>query len=59
VQRIELGAGSTVGDVVRRLGLPLSEVFLALRNARDGARRIAVNIARLPGPFAKPCRLAG
>jgi hypothetical protein len=35
VQQIELGAGSTVGDVVRRLGLPLSEVFLALRNGRD------------------------
>jgi len=43
VQRIELDAGSTVGDVVRRLGLPLSEVFLALRNGRDVS----------PGPYER------
>jgi Mut7-C ubiquitin len=35
VQRIELAAGSTVNDIVRLLGLPLSEVFLVLRNGRD------------------------
>ena len=35
VQQIEFGTGSTVGDVVCRLGLPLYEGFLALRNDRD------------------------
>ncbi len=35
VQRIALPAGSTVGDLMRLLSLPSSEVFLVLRNGRD------------------------
>jgi len=35
VQQLELGAGATVGDVVRLIGLPLSEIFLVLRNGHD------------------------
>ncbi len=32
---LSLPAGSTVGDILHRLDLPASEVFLALRNGRD------------------------
>ncbi len=32
---LELPAGSTVGDLIRALALPLSEVFLVMRNGRD------------------------
>ena len=35
VRRLELPAGATVGDVVSRLGLPIPEIFLVLRNGRD------------------------
>lgn len=35
VRRLELPADATVGDVVDRLRLPPSEVFLVLRNGRD------------------------
>jgi hypothetical protein len=35
VQQLELGVGATVGDAVRLIGLPLSEIFLVLRNGRD------------------------
>lgn len=35
VRRLELSAGATVGDVVKRLGLPIPEIFLVLRNGRD------------------------
>jgi len=35
VQRLELAAGATVGDVVDRLRLPPADVFLVLRNGRD------------------------
>ena len=31
----EFPAGTTVGDVVRNLGLPSAEIFLVLRNGRD------------------------
>jgi molybdopterin converting factor small subunit len=34
-QRLVLPAGATVGAVLRRLGVPPSEVFLVLRNGRD------------------------
>lgn len=32
---LSLPAGSTVGDILRQLGVPAPEVFLALRNGRD------------------------
>jgi len=32
---LELPAGSTVGDLIRALALPLGEVFLVMRNGRD------------------------
>lgn len=35
VQRMELTAGATVGDVVDRLRLPVGDIFLVLRNGRD------------------------
>lgn len=34
-ERIEVDAGTTVGDLVRRFRLPLPEIFLVLRNGRD------------------------
>lgn len=34
-QRVSLPAGSTVGDVIRLLAIPVREVFLVLRNGRD------------------------
>ncbi|MGI9493258.1 MAG: MoaD/ThiS family protein [Geminicoccaceae bacterium] len=34
-QRISLPAGSTVGDLVKQLSIPLREVFLVLRNGKD------------------------
>ncbi len=34
-QTLDFPAGSTVGDVISRLNLPLKEVFLVLRNGRD------------------------
>ncbi len=30
-----LDAGSTVGDLIKMVGLPLPEIFLVLRNGRD------------------------
>ena len=35
VRELELPAGSTIADVVARLGIPLDKVFLVLRNGRD------------------------
>ncbi len=35
VQTLSFPAGSTIGDVIRQLKLPLAEVFLVLRNGRD------------------------
>ncbi|HEY0836856.1 MAG TPA: MoaD/ThiS family protein [Azospirillum sp.] len=32
---LSLPAGSTVGDVIRRFGIPLSDVYLVLVNGRD------------------------
>lgn len=32
---LSLPAGSTVGDILRQVGVPAPEVFLALRNGRD------------------------
>jgi sulfur carrier protein ThiS len=32
---MEMEAGSTVGDILRRLGIPPGEVFLVLVNGRD------------------------
>jgi sulfur carrier protein ThiS len=34
-RNLSLPAGSTLGDVLDRLGIPQSEVFLALQNGRD------------------------
>jgi len=34
-QRLAVPAGSTVGDVLRSLGIGAGEVYLALRNGRD------------------------
>ncbi len=34
-QTLVFPAGSTVGDVIGKLNLPLAEVFLVLRNGRD------------------------
>ena len=32
---LQLPAGATVGDVISRLGLPVDEIFLILKNGRD------------------------
>lgn len=32
---LSLPAGSSIGDILRTLGIPLQKVFLALRNGRD------------------------
>ncbi len=34
-QTLAFPAGSTVGDVIRRLNVPLDQIFLILRNGRD------------------------
>lgn len=34
-RKLSLPAGTTVGDILRQLGVPAAEVFLALRNGRD------------------------
>ena len=34
-QNAELIAGSTVGDLVKQIGIPVSEIFLVLCNGRD------------------------
>lgn len=34
-EQIEVEAGTTVGDLIRRFRLPLPEIFLVLRNGRD------------------------
>jgi hypothetical protein len=34
-QKIEVAAGSTVGDLIRLFKLPVSDIFLVLRNGRD------------------------
>ena len=34
-QRLSLPAGSTVGDLVKLLSIPLRDVFLVLRNGKD------------------------
>ena len=34
-RRLTLDAGCTVGDVIKMFRLPLSEIFLVLRNGRD------------------------
>ena len=34
-QSLIFPAGATVGDVIRRLNLPLDQVYLVLRNGRD------------------------
>ena len=39
-QTVHLPAGSTVGDLMRVLGLPAHEVFLVLRNGRDVTRSL-------------------
>ena len=39
-QRISLPAGSTVGDLLKQLSIPLREVFLVLRNGRDVTRSL-------------------
>ena len=33
--QLTLGAGATVGDVIERMGLPIPNIFLVLRNGRD------------------------
>ena len=38
--RVRLAAGSTVGDLMRRLGLPRRDVFLVMRNGRDITRSL-------------------
>lgn len=32
---VQIPAGSTVGDVIRRLDIPSAKIYLALRNGRD------------------------
>ena len=39
-RRMELEAGDTVGDILRRLGIPPDEVFLVLVNGRDITPRL-------------------
>ena len=34
-EKIEVAAGSTVGDLVQRFKLPVSDIFLVLKNGRD------------------------
>ncbi len=35
VRKFEVPADETVGSLIRRLGLPIKEIFLVLRNGRD------------------------
>lgn len=37
---IQIPAGGTVGDVIRRLNIPSAKVYLALRNGRDITRSL-------------------
>lgn len=48
-QPLELDAGATVGDVVRRLGLPMDRIFLVLVNGRDVTPELngPINTARV------------
>ncbi|MGI9405952.1 MAG: MoaD/ThiS family protein [Hyphomicrobiaceae bacterium] len=32
---VEIGPGATIGDLMRRFKLPVSDIFLVLRNGRD------------------------
>ena len=34
-QQIEIEAGSTIGDLIEKIGVPVQEIFLVLRNGRD------------------------
>lgn len=34
-RQMELAAGSTVGDLIAQIGIPVSEIFLVLCNGRD------------------------
>jgi molybdopterin converting factor small subunit len=34
-ERLELAAGATVGDLISHFRLPLSDIFLVLKNGRD------------------------
>ena len=34
-RRLELPAGTTVGDIIRMFALPLDDIYLVLRNGRD------------------------
>lgn len=34
-RKLELAAGTTVGDLIAMFGLPLADIFLVLRNGRD------------------------
>lgn len=40
VQHLKLPAGSTVGDVIRRFGIPPKDVYLVLINGRDPSPRL-------------------
>lgn len=40
ITRVSLPAGSTVGDLMRRLAVPANEVYLVLRNGRDVTRSL-------------------
>ena len=35
VRKLELEAGTTVGDIIRMFSLPLDDIYLVLRNGRD------------------------
>ncbi len=35
VEMLVMPAGTTVGDIVKKLNLPLDKIFLVLRNGRD------------------------
>ncbi len=35
IQTLEFPAGTTVGDIIHHLKLPIDEIFLVLRNGRD------------------------
>jgi len=41
---VELAPGATIGDVVRRLGIPAHEIFLVLVNGRDVTPRLGVPV---------------
>ena len=41
---LSLPAGSTVGDLMRRLAVPASEVYLVLRNGRDITRSLYTGV---------------